>query len=142
MTPEVRAVLGAVLALGVLQVAILLRLYATRIPALKAARIRPQNIDTAALATLPPSARLAAANYNNLFEAPTLFFALCAVAVLSGRADLIDAVTAWTYVALRTLHSLLHVTINIILWRFFLFCLSWLALAVLIANGARHLLLG
>ncbi len=135
-----RAILAAAVALGLLQLVVFVHLYATRIPALIAARVRSQDINTAVLTRLPDVARNAAANYNNLFEAPTLFFALCGVAVLSGHADGVDAALAWAYVCLRILHSLIHTTVNIVLLRFSLFSLSWLALSVLLVRCACHLL--
>lgn len=135
-TDASRGLLGAVAAMGGLQLVMLLALYATRLPALKAARVRPQAATPAALAALPTAARNVAANHNNLFEAPTLFFAVVLAIAVTGRAGGLDLAAAWTYVALRAVHSAIQATANIILWRFTAFSLSWLVLGGLLLRCA------
>ncbi len=131
-----RGLLGAAIALGGLQLVMLAALYGTRLPALKRARIRPQAATPQALASLPEAARNVAANYNNLFEAPTLFFAVVLILAMTSRADAFDIAAAWTYAALRAAHSAIQATLNIVLWRFAVFSLSWLVLGVLLVRCA------
>ncbi|WP_129792665.1 MAPEG family protein [Sphingosinicella sp. CPCC 101087] len=61
-------------------------------------------------------------NYNHLMEQPTLFYAICfALVVLGGGSTWINVALAWGYVAFRVAHSLVQATVNVVLWRFYLF---------------------
>jgi hypothetical protein len=85
-------------------------------------------------ARLPSWARRVADNYNHLFEAPTLFYALSLAIVVAGIADPIYAGCAWTFLAVRALHSLVQATINRVSLRATLYALSWLPLIVMIVR--------
>ena len=63
-------------------------------------------------------------NYMNLLEMPILFYVICVMAYISHRVDERFLALAWTYVGLRVLHSLVHLTYNNILHRLTLFALS------------------
>ena len=110
-------------------------LYATRIPAIRAA-----NIDSAAarepeaLDALPLKVRQVAYNYNHLMEQPTLFYALVFYTHLTRPwlAD-IPLILAWIYVLLRIVHSLVQATVNVVLLRFALHVAGTLALMGLAA---------
>lgn len=132
--------LGALLALGGLQLVMMLWLYGTRIPALIAGGIKAQEATPEMLRKLPKEARNVAANYNNLFEAPTLYFAVVLAIVVLGGADGFYGVMAWSYVALRLVHSIIQATVNIILWRSAVFGLSWLVLGVMLVRCALSFL--
>ncbi|WP_366524587.1 MAPEG family protein [Nannocystis sp.] len=86
--------------------------------------------------------RWKADNYNHLFEQPTLFYAVAIVLALVTRDAGTDAMLAWTYVAVRVLHSLVQATINKIEVRFALFFVSSLVLAVMTARAAIAVTLG
>ena len=60
----------------------------------------------------PEPARLAAANFSNQFETPVIFFALIMLAMEVGATSYIMAGLAWTYVATRLAHTLVHVGSN------------------------------
>ena len=70
-------------------------------------------------------------NYNHLMEQPTIFYATAFAAQLAGMIDPINIGLAWTYVALRVVHSLVQATANIIIVRFTLFTISSFVLAIL-----------
>ncbi|MGB5102000.1 MAG: MAPEG family protein [Steroidobacteraceae bacterium] len=80
-------------------------MYATRLPAMKAAGIDPQQAaDAGSLAQrLPPATRWVADNYNHLHEQPTIFYALMFCAALTGGGDATAVSLAWAYEALRIL---------------------------------------
>ncbi len=108
-------------------------MYATRIPAIRAAgvpldptRPRGEQMDD-----LPPHVRWKADNYNHLMEMPTLFYAIAITLALVSRDPTTDAALAWAYVALRVVHSLFQALVNRIEVRFALFVLSSLVLLVL-----------
>lgn len=134
--PSAQSMLHAVVAMGVLSLVMLVWMYATRLPAMKRAGVAPQDAMHPGTYTLPSEARRVADNYNHLFEQPTLFYAMVGVVVLLGHADPLHAACAWAFVALRVAHSLVQATVNMVLLRFVLFSLSWVALGVMIVREA------
>ncbi len=67
----------------------------------------------------------------NHFETPVIFYALCLIAFVTGQAGTVIVGLAWSYVALRCIHSYVHLTSNAVLLRFRVFILSLLVLGVL-----------
>ena len=82
--------------------------------------------------SLPAKVRWIADNYNHLMEQPTVFYAAALVLALAAPVDRVGLISAWAYVGLRILHSLIQTTVNHIPTRFLLFILSSLALVVLV----------
>ena len=107
-------------------------LYATRIPAMRAARVPldPNRAPGELTATLPPQVRWKADNYNHLMEQPTIFYAAVFVLALSGYGRL-DTLLAWIYVVLRIAHSLWQAAINRQPVRALLFLASSVVLGIL-----------
>lgn len=135
LSGQAPSMLYAVLAMLTLSLVMFLWMYATRIPAIQAAKLDPQAaMHPGSLDVLPSSVRRVADNYNHLFEAPTVFYALVFLIVLLGHADAVHVICAWAYVALRVLHSLVQATANIVALRFTLFFASWAAMAVMIVR--------
>lgn len=128
------SMLPAMLALILWTLAMLVWLYATRIPAMQAAKITPT--PDANLDSLPGWARRPAANYNHLHEQPTLFYALVAYCHLAGIVDPIYAGLAWAYVGVRILHSFVQVLTTNITLRFMIFNVSALCLAAIAIRAA------
>ncbi len=133
--------LRAVMAMGVLSLVMFIWMYATRLPAFQKAGINPQ--DAMHPGTyhdrIPSQVRRVADNYNHLFEAPTIFYAVVLAIVVAGLADAVHAAAAWAFVGFRVLHSLVQATANKVAIRFSLFALSWIACAVLIVRGTLQL---
>jgi hypothetical protein len=86
---------------------------------------------------LAPHVQWPADNYNNLMEQPTLFYALALGIYLSGQSNFDVEYLAWLYVALRVTHSIVQVTVNIVIIRFGLFMASSGVLAVLCFAAIR-----
>jgi hypothetical protein len=129
--------IAPVVALIIWSLIMLIWLYATRIPAMRKLKLDPEQFrDPSARAELPVGAQRVAANYNHLMEQPTLFYAVCFALQFLDQAHPINIGLAWTYVALRIVHSLVHGTVNIIRLRFFIFFLSTLVLASLVVHAA------
>ena len=106
-------------------------MYATRIPAMQAAKIDPQEAAYSKDALgqrLPPQVRWKADNYNHLMEQPTLFYATALSLALLGDDSTSSLSIAWAYVALRVVHTLVQTTTNHITTRFAVFFVSSLAL--------------
>ena len=81
---------------------------------------------------LPPEITRISNNYNHLFEQPTLFYAVALSIAVLGHVDTMHVGCAWLYAALRITHSLVQATVDIVMVRFGLFVLSWIALATMI----------
>jgi hypothetical protein len=136
--PNAVSMLHAIVAMGVLTLIMCIWMYATRIPAMSRAKIDPQSVQHpgALSEKLPSEVRRVADNYNHLFEAPTLFYAVVLAVVLLGHADPLHVQLAWAYVLLRVLHSLVQATLNRVTLRFGIFVLSWVALGWMILREA------
>jgi len=107
-------------------------MYATRIPAMRAAGIDPAKIKSKSdLDVLPAKVKQVADNYNHLHEQPVIFYALVCWCVLGGAADATNVSLAWAYFGLRVVHSLIQCTINFIPARFAVFSLSSIVLLVI-----------
>ena len=119
-------------------------LYGTRIPAMSAAKVSPDDLahdPTKGLDTiLPPQVQWKAHNYNHLHEAPTVFYAVAIVLAIIGAGDGLNAQLAWAYVVLRVIHSLIQATINKVMLRFWVFALSSFVLMALVARAALAVL--
>ena len=107
----------------------------TRFPALKNA-----NIDLKAAAPggrgqdlegrLPPQVMWKSHNCTHLMEQPTIFYAAVVILAIAGASQ-IDVILAWTYVAIRIVHSIWQATVNRIPVRVTLFATSSLFLIAL-----------
>jgi len=108
-------------------------LYATRIPALRAAKVDLVAVSrTGAKLELPPEVSRVADNYNHLHEQPTIFYALALAAELGNVVDWWSMALGWSYVILRVLHSFVQATRNVIMVRFFVFAAASLVLLLLL----------
>ncbi|WP_444894595.1 MAPEG family protein [Microbulbifer sp. TRSA001] len=114
-------------------------MYATRLPAVKKAKLKldPNAPRGEQMSTLPPHVRWKADNYNHLMEQPTIFYALAISLAVLGAGDGINFILAWTYVGIRVIHSIVQVTFNKIEIRFLIFALSNIPLLALTVNAVR-----
>lgn len=125
--------IGPVLALVAWTFVMWVWLYATRIPAMRRANIDVVELSrTGGALVLPPKVARVADNYNHLHEQPTLFYALALAAQIAGVADAVSVGLAWTFVALRVVHSLVQATVNVIMLRFMIFAVASLVLLMLL----------
>lgn len=144
MTPTHHLILACT-ALVVLTAVVAARMLAMRIREMKSKRISPQSIALSSDRSASLQDTRAADNFNNLFETPVLFYALCALAVGSGHTPWWLVVSAWGYVLLRTMHSYIQCGSNHVMRRFKVFVVSvalllssWLAFAVSFMMHAPH----
>ena len=82
-------------------------------------------------ARVPDRVRLPTRNLANLFEMPVLFYVLCLALFVSGHVTPLQVTLAWTYVGLRTAHSLVHITINHVPLRLVVFAASSVTLTIM-----------
>jgi hypothetical protein len=112
-------------------------MYAKRIPAIQQAKVDMAELSrTGAKLEMPPEVSRVADNYNHLHEQPTIFYAIALAAQLAGAADPLGVGLAWTYVALRVVHSFVQATRNVIPIRFAVFSLGSLVLLALLVRTA------
>lgn len=130
------AILQPVFVVGLLTVVMAVWMVATRIPAMHRMGIGAQDAwDTSKLGDmLPQSVTRVANNYNHLFEQPTLFYAIAISIAVLGHSDATHVQCAWAYALLRVAHSIVQATIDIVMLRFALFILSWIALGIMIVR--------
>ena len=114
-----------------------------RLPALKKAGItmdRPGARGQDLEGVVAPSVNWPAHNYSHLMEQPTIFYPTVVILAIMGPGAL-DVTLAWTYVALRIVHSIWQSTVNKVPVRFLLFILSSLTLVALALRAAAATLL-
>ena len=90
--------------------------------------------------TLPSNVISVSDNYNHLFEQPTLFYAVAISIAVLGHVDSLHVQCAWAFTIARIAHSLVQVTVNVVLVRFTLFAVAWTALSVMIVREFLALL--
>jgi hypothetical protein len=90
-------------------------------------------------AAVPTYVSIPNRNYMNLLELPVLFYVVCLVLYLTGGASLAVIGVAWAYVALRIVHSAIHLSYNHVIHRLTAFALSNVALVLLWVTAGVHL---
>ncbi|HEY5558251.1 MAG TPA: MAPEG family protein [Steroidobacteraceae bacterium] len=100
------------------------KLYVDRLTEMRSRHIAPQSLSTAREATGRLEKTAAADNFRNLFEVPVLFYVLCIAIAVTGGSTPGFVAGAWTYVGLRAVHSLIHVTYNRVMHRFLVYVAS------------------
>jgi hypothetical protein len=105
-------------------------LLTTRVREMRAKRVHPQAVSTASKMAARLENVQAADNFRNLFETPVLFYAQVAIAVGLGHIPSWLVLSAWVYVGLRIVHSVIHCTYNNVMHRLVAFLLGFVLLVV------------
>lgn len=112
-----------------LTIVVWLYMYARRIPFIMRNDFTPQQLTPAEFARLsPPEVSNPADNLKNLFELPTIFYAVVLYLYAVQQVDRWYLGAAWVFFGFRVLHSVVHCTFNFIPLRFWLYAISALAL--------------
>jgi hypothetical protein len=125
------AIFGPVFVLGFWTFAILNVLGISRIRAGSKRLIKPEDFKLGESERVPEKVRLANRNYMNLLELPVLFYAVNIIVYITGTATATIVAIAWLFVALRVIHSLIHLTSNNVMHRLYAFVAGNTALLVL-----------
>ncbi len=82
------------------------------------------------------SARTQSSNDHvlNLFETPILFYALCLALFVTNSVTTLIIITTWTYLGIRVVHGLIHISYNHVFHRFVAFGLSLICLTIMIGS--------
>ena len=120
-------------------------MYATRLPAAK--KLEEDGVDVQKFShpssiggVFPSKVERVADNYNHLFEQPTIFYAISFIIWGLEHTDSVHLYCAWAYAIIRITHSILQATLNLVWFRFSLFILSWVALAIMIFREALFII--
>ena len=89
---------------------------------------------------VPADVTVANRNLMNLLEMPMLFYVACVAFYVTRHVDPKLVVLAWTYVALRLAHSLIHLTANRVIYRLIAFALSNVVLLAMWIRFIRRVL--
>jgi hypothetical protein len=127
------------LAMFIWTVLVMLRNMQVRIAAVRRGELTNKYFELFRGAEPAESVQKTGNHFRNLTELPPLFYIICLAVMFMGRTDVSFIMLAWSYVALRIGHSLIHLTINKVPPRFFLFAASnivlvimWLRLAIVL----------
>lgn len=141
MNPEAQ-ILAPVVTLVAWSMVMWIWMYATRIPAIRSAKMQldPNAPRGERMSQLPPRVRWKSDNYTHLMEQPTIFYALAISLAVLGAGSGVNLYLAWAYVLLRIVHSLLQSLVNKIEIRFLIFLLSNIPLFWLTYNAGMLIL--
>lgn len=97
---------------------------ARRFRAAAAGRVKADDFRFGESPAVPGDVSIPNRNYMNLLELPTLFYVAGLMYYVAGRLDQTALTVAWAYVALRAIHSAIHITYNNVFHRLTAFGLS------------------
>jgi hypothetical protein len=117
-------ILAPIGALALLTFVVLLNIPIRRFAAAAAGKVKREDFRYGESAQVPGSVSIPNRNYMNLLELPVLFYVICLIAMETGASGGLFLTLAWVYVALRALHSVIHLTYNNVFHRLSVFALS------------------
>jgi hypothetical protein len=115
-------------AMVLLTVAVLFRLFRSRVRAVREGQLSLSFFQIWQGGTEPDYAIKPARHFVNLFEAPTLFYAVCLAAMVTRTPGILIQVLAWCYVAARLVHTYIHLGSNRVRYRVRAYFCSWIVL--------------
>ena len=105
-----------------------------------AGKVRAEDFRLGESQRVPANVSLPNRNYMNLLEIPVLFYVICFIAFLSDTVDKTLVLLAWTFVGLRVLHTVVHITYNNVFHRLTLFASGVIVLVGMWALTTARLL--
>jgi hypothetical protein len=118
-------------AMVLLTVVILAGLFRSRVQAVKDGQVSAAFFRTYQGEVEPELSAKLSRQFNNLFEAPVLFYVACLAAMVTHQVTLPFLLLAWGYVIARVLHAYIHVGGNRLGKRIKAYMLSWLVLLLM-----------
>ena len=112
-------------------------MYVRRLSFIFSKRLDPKQMTPSELARLTPSrVSTPSDNLKNLFEMPTVFYAVVLYIYVTNKVDAVYVAAAWTFFLFRALHSVVHCTFNFIPLRFVLYVISAMAVWFMVVRAA------
>ncbi|MBL8555760.1 MAG: MAPEG family protein [Phenylobacterium sp.] len=97
---------------------------ARRFRAAFAGRVTRDDFKFGESAAVPGDVSIPNRNFMNLLELPVLFYVAGLMYYVAGRLDQAALIVAWAYVALRVVHSAIHLTYNNVMHRLAVYAVS------------------
>lgn len=124
-----------------LTVVVWIYMYARRLPFIIRSKLTPEQLTPSELARLsPPVVANPSDNLKNLFELPTIFYAVVLYLYVAQQVDELYLAAAWVFFLFRLLHSAVHCTFNFVPLRFWLYAISAAALWAMVVRIAWRVL--
>ena len=117
---------------------VLLQIPFMRVRSVRRREIGPKDFKYGESPLVPPNVSIPNRNYMNLLELPLLFYVVCVVLYVTAGTSRLAVYVAWAYVAMRVVHSLIHLSYNHVLHRLAAFTLSNAALVSLWVIAGLH----
>lgn len=133
-------ILYPMLALGALTFLVLLLIPIARFRAAGRGEVTAADFRYGESANVPGAVSLPNRNLMNLLELPVLFYVACFGLYVTQTVDARAVNLAWGYVALRAIHSAIHLTYNNVFHRLSAYALSNVALIALWVRWASAIL--
>lgn len=115
-------------------------MYARRLPFILRSKLTPQQLTPWEFARLSPlQVANPSDNLKNLFELPTVFYAVVLYLCMVRGVDASYLIAAWIFFSFRVLHSIVHCTFNLVPLRFWLYAVSAAALWFMVVRIALTL---
>lgn len=112
-------------------------MYSRRLPFIFSNRLDPKQMTPLELARLsPPAVSNPSDNLKNLFELPTVYYAVVLYLYVTHQVDAAYLTAAWGFFLFRVLHSVVHCTFNLIPLRFILYVISAISLGFMVLRAA------
>ncbi len=121
-------------AMVLLTAIVFVRMFLSRFAAVRAGEVSATYYKTYQGGEEPRASAQLSRHFINLFESPTLFYVACIVAMLVGQNGTVMLVLAWTYVAARVAHALIHTGKNKMTPRMIVYLVSWIVLLAMWTN--------
>lgn len=113
------------LATMILTLVVWIYMYGRRLPFIFSSGLDPKQMTPLELARLSsPQVSTPSDNLKNLFELPTVFYAVVLYIYVTHQVDAVFVGAAWGFFLFRVLHSAVHCTFNFIPLRFVLYVIS------------------
>jgi hypothetical protein len=126
-----RQILFPMAALAVLTFLVLLLIPYARFKAAFNRQVTVKDFRYGESANVPGKVSIPNRNLINLLEVPVLFYVACLTLFVTRSADHNFVYLAWAYVALRALHSLVHLTYNNVIHRLSVYAASNIVLVII-----------
>ena len=121
----------------ILTMVVWIYMYGRRLPFIFSKGLDPRKMTPGELARVsPPEVSTPSDNLKNLFELPTVFYAVVLYIYLTHQVDAAFVGAAWAFFLFRAMHSAVHCTFNFIPLRFVLYVISAGALWLMVLRAA------
>jgi len=107
---------------------ILIRMFRSRVRAVKAGDADAGYYKTYQEGREPREVAQLSRHVVNMFESPTLFYAACIAGMVTGQNSTVLVALAWVYVVMRVFHAYIHTGSNSLPPRIKIYFSSWLVL--------------